>query len=62
MYVPLNGHSFRYSYIRQVISLNRLRKAEASMKGYHVDNGYMGYVAGHYYLFASEADYLEYLE
>ena len=32
------------------------------MKGYSVDNGYMGYVDGRYMLFASEADYLEYVE
>ena len=28
------------------------------MKGYAVDNGYMGYVDGDYMLFASEVDYL----
>lgn len=32
------------------------------MKGYNTDNGYMGYVDGEYILFASEADYLEWLE
>ena len=31
------------------------------MKGYAVDNGYMGYVDGDYMLFASEVDYSEYL-
>lgn len=31
------------------------------MKGYFVSNGYMGCVDGTYILFASEADYLEYL-
>ena len=30
------------------------------MKGYAVDNGYMGYVDGGYMLFASEVDYSEY--
>ena len=32
------------------------------MKGYNKDNGYMGYVDGEYILFASEADYLEWME
>ncbi len=32
------------------------------MKGYVVNNGYMGMVNGSYMLFASEEDYLEYLE
>ena len=31
------------------------------MKGYYVDAGYMGLVDGRYRLFASEADYREYL-
>ena len=32
------------------------------MKGYFVNNGYMGMVEGKYMLFASEDDYREYLE
>ncbi len=32
------------------------------MKGYHTVNGYMGYVNGEYLLFASESDYMEWLE
>lgn len=32
------------------------------MKGYVVNNGYMGFVNGDYMLFASEEDYLDYLE
>ena len=32
------------------------------MKGYPVHNGYMGYIDGEYLLFASEADYREYIE
>lgn len=32
------------------------------MKGYSVADGYMGYVDGRYLLFASEADYREYME
>ena len=32
------------------------------MKGYVTAAGYMGYVDGHYVLFADESDYKEYLE
>ena len=32
------------------------------MKGYAVESGYMGYVNGTSMLFASEMDYLDYLE
>lgn len=32
------------------------------MKGYLTEKGYMGYVEGEYMLFASEADYYEFLE
>lgn len=32
------------------------------MKGYNTDAGYMGYVDGEYMLFASELDYIEYME
>ncbi len=32
------------------------------MKGYHTPDGYMGYVDGEYHLFASEADYQEWME
>lgn len=32
------------------------------MKGYTTENGYMGYVGGSYQLFASEADYREWME
>ena len=31
------------------------------MKGYFVDNGYMGYVNGRYMLFSCEEDYREYM-
>ena len=34
----------------------------ANMKGYTTAQGYMGYVDGSYMLFASEDDYLEYVE
>lgn len=32
------------------------------MKGFFVTEGYMGYVNGNYLLFASESDYMEYME
>ena len=32
------------------------------MKGYLVSGGYMGLVEGSYMLFASEEDYLDYME
>ena len=32
------------------------------MKGYTVADGYMGFVDGEYQLFASEADYREWME
>lgn len=32
------------------------------MKGYSIENGYMGFVNGEYQLFACEADYREWLE
>lgn len=31
------------------------------MKGYNNSYGYMGYVDGRYMLFASEADYVDYM-
>lgn len=32
------------------------------MKGYNTSDGYMGLVDGRYILFASEADYRDYIE
>ena len=32
------------------------------MKGYAIENGYMGFVDGGYQLFASESDYIEWME
>ncbi len=32
------------------------------MKGYNVESGYMGLVEGRYMLFASEAEYMEFLK
>jgi len=31
------------------------------MKGYYTSTGYMGYVNGNYQLFATEADYIDYI-
>jgi len=33
-----------------------------NIKGYVVDSGYMGYVDGRYILFATEQEYLDYVE
>ena len=32
------------------------------MKGYTVESGYMGFVNGLYMLFASETDYIDYMQ
>ncbi len=32
------------------------------MKGYTVESGYMGFVNGIYMLFASETDYIDYMQ
>lgn len=32
------------------------------MKGFHTNDGYMGFVDGIYILFASESDYREWME
>lgn len=46
-----------------MIDQKQIRSQEAAyMKGYFVNNGYMGMVEGRYMLFASEEDYLDYLE
>ena len=37
-------------------------RGDKDMKGYTVESGYMGYVNGVYMLFASEKDYLDYIE
>ena len=34
---------------------------ELAMKGFNTSDGYMGFVEGRYILFASEADYFEYM-
>lgn len=38
------------------------RKEQEAMKGYNIEDGYMGYVNGGYQFFASEADYREWME
>ena len=38
------------------------RRKDRIMSGYFTYNGYMGYVDGKYMLFASEADYADYME
>ncbi len=43
------------------IRQRKITKKETEMKGYLVSEGYMGFVDGRYMLFASEADYLEYV-
>ena len=40
----------------------KTRQEVSFMKGYSVDCGYMGLVAGRYMLFATEDDYREYME
>lgn len=51
-----------YLLIRTEKQTNRLEKEVIFMKGYTTASGYMGYVDGAYILFASEEDYLEYIE
>ena len=37
-------------------------EGDKDMKGYTVESGYMGLVNGEYMLFASETDYVDYME
>lgn len=39
-----------------------LQKGMVDMKGYDTASGYMGYIDGRYVLFASEAEYADYME
>jgi hypothetical protein len=39
--------------------IKNMVKGVIIMKGYVVESGYMGYMDGHYYLFADESDYRE---
>ena len=41
---------------------NGNEKGVEAVKGYTTENGYMGFVNGIYQLFASEADYREWME
>lgn len=41
---------------------HRNLKEDKNMKGYYNHSGYMGYVDGGWVLFASESDYLDYME
>ena len=41
---------------------SRRNKGAKDMKGYTTEHGYMGFVNGDYQLFASEADYREWME
>lgn len=54
-------HLVLYSEYRSKI-VKTLRQRRTDMKGYNTENGYMGYVNGQYQLFASEADYREWME
>lgn len=55
---------FQFSYlsIGGYIMTESYRNSFFELKGYSVQMGYMGYVAGEYMLFASEEDYREYME
>lgn len=48
-----------YNYDKNKIIVQKGKRNK--MKGYVVYNGYMGYVEGSYMLFASEADYVDYM-
>ena len=54
------GLYFLYPYIRT--RGRKHFKGDKDRKGYAVESGYMGYVNGEYMLFASETDYIDYLE
>ena len=55
------GLRFLYPYTRIEVR-KRILGGDKDMKGYTVESGYMGYVNGVYMLFASETDYLDYME
>lgn len=55
----------RGMYIVHLILYSTLiikKRSRTTMKGYNTENGYMGYVDDEYQLFASEADYREWME
>lgn len=53
-------HLFLYDEYNKNTRINKI--GGEAMKGYTTESGYMGYVNGDYQLFASEADYREWLE
>lgn len=59
------GLSFCYAVSRRTNNcLHRdiETKGDSNMKGYTVESGYMGFVNGIYMLFASEMDYIDYMQ
>ena len=44
------------------LQMDDIRQEAQPMKGYFVEDGYMGYVDGSYVLFADERDYWEFVE
>lgn len=58
-HIPLMVQMLCYSEITK--SEGEDRKGGFVMKGYDVQVGFMGYVDGEYILFASEAEYYEYM-
>ena len=53
-------HLFLYHEYNRKIEATK--KGVDDMKGYTTEHGYMGFVNGDYRLFASEADYREWME
>lgn len=49
-----------YPYDRTKV--RKYLEGDKDMKGYTVESGYMGYVNGEYMLFASETDYVDYMQ
>ena len=45
-----------------ILSSERTKQEDRMMKGYYNNSGYMGYVGGGWVLFASERDYMDYME
>ena len=50
-----------FRIVNKVSCIQNNRKEDITMKGYYNNSGYMGYVDGHWVLFASESDYREYM-
>ena len=47
--------------IKTIKGSNQIYTRRSAMKGYLNEDGYMGFVNGRYILFASEAEYEEYM-